>query len=195
MRISAKTRLIVIGHSDNTPGMHARMIFPALILLCVCGCITPGGQERLQSEARHNAMIQNLQADVEKLRNQVETLTEGRNEIYQLVGDVQHGSNSSRNNIGTRLDAIEKALDDLEAARIRDREVLLNDLSQKISQILKTQQRPKFSETGREHEVEAGQTLSDIALAYEVTVNSIVQANNLPNANDIRVGQKLFIPE
>jgi lysozyme len=45
-----------------------------------------------------------------------------------------------------------------------------------------------------EHVVQSGEYLSTLAAKYGVTVNAIVQANNLPNANVVRPGQKLIIP-
>ena len=45
------------------------------------------------------------------------------------------------------------------------------------------------------HVVAAGETLSAIATAYRTTVSAILQLNRLPDANSIRVGQKLMIPE
>ncbi|MFC1657551.1 LysM peptidoglycan-binding domain-containing protein, partial [Candidatus Moduliflexota bacterium] len=47
---------------------------------------------------------------------------------------------------------------------------------------------------GGEHVVQKGETLSLIAKRYGVTVNAIMAANGLANANIIRVGQALVIP-
>jgi chromosome segregation ATPase len=47
---------------------------------------------------------------------------------------------------------------------------------------------------GGEHVVQKGETLSLIAKRYGVTVDAIMAANGLPNANIIRVGQALVIP-
>lgn len=44
------------------------------------------------------------------------------------------------------------------------------------------------------HEVKSGDTLFDIALKYGVTVDAIVKANNLSDANQLSIGQKLIIP-
>ncbi|MGD8624415.1 MAG: LysM peptidoglycan-binding domain-containing protein [Anaerolineae bacterium] len=44
------------------------------------------------------------------------------------------------------------------------------------------------------HTVKRGETLSEIAKAYEVTTQAIVAANDLENANLIVTGQKLIIP-
>jgi len=47
----------------------------------------------------------------------------------------------------------------------------------------------------RYHIVTQGQTLSSIARMYGVTVQALVDANGLTNANFIYVGQRLLIPE
>jgi LysM repeat protein len=44
------------------------------------------------------------------------------------------------------------------------------------------------------HVVQSGETLGSIARRYNVTINSIVQANNLANPNQLSVGQELIIP-
>jgi LysM repeat protein len=53
---------------------------------------------------------------------------------------------------------------------------------------------PSSSVGQRIHVVQEGETLSEIARAYEVTVEEIVQANGLDNPNAISVGQALVIP-
>jgi LysM repeat protein len=53
-------------------------------------------------------------------------------------------------------------------------------------------------EKGKEpitHVVQQGETLSIIAKQYNVTVDAIVKLNNIADANLIKVGQKLLIPE
>ncbi|CZQ87867.1 lysin motif [Trichococcus palustris] len=50
------------------------------------------------------------------------------------------------------------------------------------------------SGTGASYTVQAGDTLYGIALRYGVTVQQLVSANNLTDANLIRVGQVLTIP-
>lgn len=53
---------------------------------------------------------------------------------------------------------------------------------------------PAPSPTPITHVVQAGETLSEIARMYGTTVEAIVQANDLENANAIRQGQVLLIP-
>lgn len=48
--------------------------------------------------------------------------------------------------------------------------------------------------TANEHIVQPGDTLYDLALKYEVTVEEIVEANQLADPNVIKPGQRLKIP-
>lgn len=50
------------------------------------------------------------------------------------------------------------------------------------------------AEAATVHSVRRGETLTEIAQAYKVTVQAIKDANKLSNANTIAVGQKLNIP-
>ncbi len=45
-----------------------------------------------------------------------------------------------------------------------------------------------------EYEVQSGQTLSEIAHAFNCTVKEIMQASGIQDASKIRVGQKIYIP-
>jgi LysM repeat protein len=45
------------------------------------------------------------------------------------------------------------------------------------------------------HTVVRGDTLLSIARNYGVTVNDIIQANNIPNPNNLTIGQQLVIPQ
>ncbi|NKB24606.1 MAG: LysM peptidoglycan-binding domain-containing protein [Kiritimatiellae bacterium] len=51
------------------------------------------------------------------------------------------------------------------------------------------------NEYGYEHEVQPGESLSEIAKAYQAKIKVIIDANDLENPDRLRVGQKLFIPE
>jgi LysM repeat protein len=53
---------------------------------------------------------------------------------------------------------------------------------------------PTAAPTKRIHVVASGDTLSEIALKYNTTVEAIVKANNLESSHILRVGQTLIIP-
>ena len=47
---------------------------------------------------------------------------------------------------------------------------------------------------GLTHVVQAGETLSSLALLYQVSVGALVQANNLADEDALALGQELFVP-
>jgi len=96
-------------------------------------------------------------------------------------------------------DALRAEIADMKAAQERMRGEIVSN----VQSLIKEQQKRAAetakttvakSQSGYEHKVEPGQTLSAIAKAYGVTVKAIRDANGLPN-DTIRVGQVLFIPD
>lgn len=47
---------------------------------------------------------------------------------------------------------------------------------------------------GLVHTVQAGESLGEIALRYEVTLSTLVEVNDLSDANQLALGQKIFVP-
>jgi N-acetylmuramoyl-L-alanine amidase len=109
---------------------------------------------------------------------------------------------------GTDIAALQREIASLkgETAAIRaDRETMkkeiVNEISSEVAKLLAAQQKTAAvtraetaSQSGYEHKVQSGQTLSAIAQAYGVSVEKIKKANGLKN-DVIRVGQTLFIPD
>ena len=49
--------------------------------------------------------------------------------------------------------------------------------------------------TEQTHTVLSGQTVNQIAREYNITVNALVEANNITNPNVLRIGEELLIPK
>ena len=99
-----------------------------------------------------------------------------------------------------RLGQVEKQIQAVDAARLKDREEIVDKLSTKITQVMSSSAGSSSPSRARggagyEHTVDTGQTLSEIARAYGVTMQAIIRENDLQNPDSLRVGQKLFIPE
>lgn len=100
------------------------------------------------------------------------------------------------------LDAARSEIAAVKADRAAMKREIIDEISKEVAaliakrdaQVQRTVQHQSAAQTGYEHKVQAGQTLSDIARAYGVTVEKIKQANNL-KSDMIRVGQTLFIPD
>ncbi len=53
---------------------------------------------------------------------------------------------------------------------------------------------PQTNPTTREHTVKKGETLTNIAMQYEISVSELMKANNLNNPHNIKAGTRICIP-
>ena len=151
-------------------------------------------QEKLQHlSERMDAASQEderLGTEMEKLRRTQETAGQGQAHAMQ-----------------NQLDQLGQRLNELTAARERDRQAILDDVSKKMADLLRRSapapaptghgpaKRTGSGDTGYEHVVKAGESLSAIAAAYGVKSSAIMEANHIKDPKLLRAGQKLFIPE
>lgn len=164
-------------------------------LLMAGGCVTMVDQ---------NTMAQQ-QADLERMREDVQRLHEKLNGIeleqQNLTRDIGAARGSSKEDvlIRNRLDTLERQVQLLAAGRESDRKEIVNKVATLVGSssgggTSAGHSKGGSSQTGYEHVVEPGQTLSAIAAAYKVSMTSIKKANNLKSST-LRSGQKLFIPK
>ena len=157
-------------------------------------------------------------ADVEYLRGEIRRLNDrqsaSESEFGRFQGEMMsaqagqsaYASAAQVQSLQTQLEDLQRQIRALDAARAQDQKEIYDDISKKIATILKTSApapsrssapaRPRSgSQTGIEHVVQPGESLSKIAAAYGVKMDVIVQENGLSDPGNIRVGQKLFIPD
>jgi len=179
--------------------MRVKTPFLAFCLLAITlssGCQTLGGRQRREAEMRRRNDIGNMKAAIARLERQIEGLESGNQAVFQQLEEVRELLERERSECDARLAAIDHRLNGEVAAREELRKAVVNDLSKKVSSIMNTRTAATGrSDSGYEHVVKAGQTLSEIAAVYHVKVSVIVRENGLKNPDDIKVGQKLFIPE
>jgi len=124
-------------------------------------------------------------------------------DIYETQATAGNAARQETQSMSSRLDDLERQIDTVESRRQKDKQEIVDTLSRKIADVIKksggsrsrTSRRRSSSDYGYEHVVEPGQTLSEIASAYGVSVKVIVEENGINNPNSLRAGQKLFIPE
>ncbi len=169
------------------------------------GCVTVDSRSS-RAEEREDMLI--LESKVQKASGNIEGL---QMEVQRLQGQLDTIRSGSTQSAQSQTQAMQAALDDfdrrirlLETAREKDKQEIIDRISAKMADIVKasaparsTKKTSKraMSDTGYEHEVKAGETLSDIAAAYGVKPSVIIEVNDLKNPNQLKVGQKLFIPE
>ncbi|MGD9782000.1 MAG: LysM peptidoglycan-binding domain-containing protein [Kiritimatiellia bacterium] len=155
------------------------------------------------------------QADVNYLREEIRRLHSRLDasdaEIGRVQGDVAsayssqpaYASAAQVQALQTQLDAVQRQIQAVDAARAQDKKEIYDDIAKKVAALLKNQPSASgaksssrsASHSGWEHVVQPGETLSVIAAAYKVKASAIVDANKLKSPDSIFAGQKLFIPD
>jgi LysM repeat protein len=173
--------------------MKKTLIFAVPLIAILSGCETlQTPQQRQQEAARRQAMQRQQEEQVYRVKGQVESV---EMENARLISEVQslrsevHGLNSQISQLNSKMNA-------LDARQKKEMSNLINEVERLLKKSVASTNRSSGSNrgAGREHVVESGHTLSAIAQAYGTSVSSIKKANNL-KSDQIRVGQKLFIPE
>jgi len=149
----------------------------------------------MTEDARIKADLLVLREDLARVQGRMEGMDM---EYKRMLGAIEQlqGISGKAGSMSRRLDQLERGIAELNTARAKDRELIIEELTGKISDILARQGSAGAGAgaTGYEHIVQAGETLSEIASAYKVRASAIIEANNLTNPDMLRQGQKLFIP-
>lgn len=183
-------------------GIKLFFTVPGACVLTLCflaGCTTYDSS-RSSTEEKENMLL--LREDVNRCKSRLETMEIEQqrilNEIQQLRAKGQD------ENTKARLDEFERRITAIDAARVSDRQAIVDQISANVAKMMgggtatsktATKTTPTHSGTGYEHVVKEGETLSTIATAYKVKPSAIIEANDLKNPDNLRKGQKLFIPQ
>jgi LysM repeat protein len=171
-----------------------KTIYISLMVILVCtGCVTT--QQRRSEEARGARDVEALKADMYRLKEESGASASGYEQVYAEIERLRRDQDGGDKELADRLEQLEIRLRKQEQALDAMHKQIVAELSKKMATVMQSQSSSHGSEYGREHIVKSGETLSEIAAAYGVTVQALVRANGLKNANAIRVGQKIFIPE
>lgn len=164
------------------------------------GCITAEDPAARMRE-REDFLL--LQDRLNRAEGRLETLEMEYQRLTQAMDGMEAGRGEAgvqQRGVLTRMDSLEQRLAALDAARERDRQAIVEQLSGRIADVMRSGSRPPVaaggagSGVGYEHTVQPGETLSAIASAYKVSVKAIIDTNNLKDPDHLRQGQQLFIP-
>ncbi|MBI2441351.1 MAG: LysM peptidoglycan-binding domain-containing protein [Lentisphaerae bacterium] len=174
------------------------------------GCITM----RSSSEtARTQEDLLLMQEDLGRTRGRLESLEMEYQRVLRELEATRSAAASGKGETSStpqRLNELERRVNLLEEARVKDRQAIIDQLSGKLAEIVgggsgQTSRKVKpvtdvissnaEGLSGYEHVVQEGETLSAIATAYKVKVAAIIEANKLQNPDTLLKGQKLFIPQ
>ena len=185
------------------------------LLAGLAGCAT---FDDSSSNAAEQEDINILREDLNRVQGQMETVALENRRMAAEVEKLRAASADNRDQAATqeRLDNLERQIQTVNAAREKDKQAIVDQLSAKIAEIMSkgasrsipsrsTQTTPRPAPTPAaggaapatptgEHIVKAGETLSAIATAYKVKASAIIEANDLKDPDHLKAGQKLVIP-
>ena len=174
------------------------------------GCLATYGVQEQQTAQQEDIAI--LQEKIRRLEGRLEGFDLAIQQLQRAVEVLQAQprgpSAADLDTVQTRIAALEGQLRNLDTARQRDRQEIIDSLSSKIAALVASsggsrggsskpavsQGRRTATQEGYEHVVAQGETLSAIAAAYNARSKDIIDANGLTNPSNLKIGQKLFIP-
>lgn len=187
----------------NTGSTICVTLSVSALSLALAGCTTLlEPRARISDRDRRDAELANIKALTARLETRVESVDVVQQRHHEdalaRTRDAEHSRTDLERRVGAleqrtvsqdqRIATLGKALAESERARAEDRKIVL--------ETIKSASTPRpVPMRGREHVVRQGETLSEIAKAYNVTVSAIIKVNNLKDAHIIRIGQTLFIPD
>lgn len=187
---------------DTILRLMAMMVLSAGLL---CGCVSTRGRENAVRESA------GLQTDVKNLRDEsaaallrLDAVEIGLRKAEDRGNSAEDARKTDMAGLERKITALESRMAALEAAREKDKKEIVDKLSEAMAELVNrklSQQSPRpvqqqrTESPGVEHIVKDGETLGSISRLYGASVQAIVAANDLKNADSIKAGQKLVIPK
>ncbi len=171
-----------------------KMIAGLVLIAGINGCVTLDDSSEVASQRED---INIIRENLHRVQGQMETVELENRRMTGEFDKLRSDCSNSRETdaIRQKLDNLERQILAVNTAREQDKQAIVDQLSAKIAEIMSKTSRPSYSTgSGNEHIVQSGETLSAIAAAYKIKSSAIVQANDLADPNNLRVGQKLVIP-
>lgn len=182
--------------------MSARTVIALLAPFALIGCTSSNRQAtdlRVRTELVNlGERVEQITERLDTIENQNDRLTKQIEILERAMRDARDVSISDARKLTTQLTTLKKEIVAVDTARREDRKIIVDEITARVAEMMKqlAPAAPSMrSQSGYEHTIQPGQTLSEIAAHYKVTTDRIVEANKLANPNSIRVGQKLFIPD
>ena len=184
-------------------------LLPLVAVLFLAGCETFYQNSRYADESRREAVRvemarQQQLREVDMLKAKVESSDLHLQQLYTRI-DRLEAAQREAGNTAAETAALRRDIDQLRAERESLKREVVDELRREMAKLLAAQSAAaaprggssrgsSSRQSGWEHKVQPGQTLSQIAVEYKVPVARIKEANDL-KSDVIRVGQVLFIPD
>ncbi len=152
-----------------------------------------------------NEQVIRLEDKMNMLSGEVERLSRQLERLDKRISAVSNNTVENRNKIYSYEKELEKIKNqmafikkDLQKEFNKKMDLVIDEVvkeNQKIAEKINALSKTTTYDVGSYHIVKKGETLSEIASKYNVSIEDIMAANNIENPDRLRVGQKLFIPQ
>ncbi len=175
------------------------VLIPTLLLT---GCfVTTADMQQQSMRTREDLAL--VREELQQTKGRIQLIQDQQEQLWQELERIKLSSSQQGQSILSKskeeMERLQKHIAALEEQRVQDRKKIVNQMSKTIADVVSKSQtaggHTRISEYGVEHTVAGGETLSEIASAYGVSVRVLIQANKLQNPDRLKVGQKIFIPE
>lgn len=191
---------------------YSAFVLLSVVILSGCETVYNGGRSssrHQEAQARilqESQQRQQVQRDTEIAKASAQEAGVRLDDVESRLDRVERRAENSAGmsdvtSLRGEVSSLRAELADIRADREKMKKEIVDEISANVAKMLAAKQAaaprpaaPVASQTGYEHKVQSGQTLSAIAQAYGVSVEKIKQANGLKN-DTIKVGQTLFIPD
>lgn len=161
-------------------------------------------RENAREAAQPASAAQPDSLDIMRFSEQLNTIMRQQELLEERLNRIEAQGHSAAPG-QAELSALRQDIQLLRSERDSLRSEITSDLAGRIESIADRQQAqinaakaaaaPLAGQTGYEHKVEPGQTLSEISRGYGKSIDAIMKANKISNPSQIRAGQMLFIPD
>ncbi len=177
------------------------------------GCVTDFNQGQVNRNIEQHENQALLSERLNKLSDQVQILVNQQDNLQRELASLQNRLNQLQAGPGgasaAELQRLQAMIAKVDTARQQDKQIILDEVAKQLDAMTRrsgksatmkatpttTSSTSGGTETGYEHVVKAGETVTAIAKAYGVSVDAIMKANNMKNPGSLKVGQKLFVPK
>lgn len=173
-----------------------------IAIVIFSGCRTTRSQqketERKNWEDAQSRRVVDIEQRIFELERNIAVNKRQLDSVEQRLIAIENKFAATTGNYKEEVTALRTELNAIRGAADKKMEIIMDEVARENQRILQSIRSNRGSggySQGYEHVVKSGETISTIAREYKVSIDSIVNANQLANPDAIRVGQILFIPQ
>lgn len=172
--------------------------------MILTGCVTDdlaNKQDVYMVRSQVNEQIIHMEDRLNALEGQVDAMDKKQEDIQNRIAGMENSLNNKmfayQKDISTLQQDLKSMKESVSSQIDKKMDVVIEEVikeNQKIAEKINALQKEKY-DLGIYHTVQRGETLSEIASKYGVSVDDVIASNEIENPDRLKIGQKLFIPQ